>query len=236
MTRTPLLLAALAGCATSTEVTMRVDDASWKRLADVDRLTVTMKDEPELGRARDEEKRATQGLADARRSVENDYADRASAKEAIRRARDARAAAHGDGDPHVFEQAQVELKVAEEGERVAVAKSAWLDAQVVWRERAVEAAHLRVSVTDAKLELDKVEQFNQRNLGETIDPLPYRHQHGQLMGEWVKARKRMVDAHGVLDQRARALADGKTRYAQVRQVVLPAPKVAPAPPPTITDQ
>jgi hypothetical protein len=216
----PLLL---AGCQRALLV---VDDPAASRVAKEDLDKVRDREGKQVTEAREQLRRAQDELAAARRAVDAEAAEQRAAVAATRAARAALEAARRGTDQRAIDQAQLDVVVAEEGERVQQHKAAWLDAQLAWRERNREATEKRVAAAEAKRELARAELVARvAPANEPFDVAPYRGQQGRLHQEWSNATARVAVAHAEVDKREGELAAAKQRYATARQVVLPAPVI-----------
>jgi hypothetical protein len=216
----------LVGCGPAERVTVRTDPAAYAKLPDTDRAKVAMRDEGELVRAQQEEQRAVEELAAARKAVETAEPEKRAAVEVTRKAHADLDEANRSGEPRKVEQASVDVKVGEEGEKVVEAKAVWLAAQVAWREAAREAAAARVASSDAKVELARAELLASKAPADLpYDLAPFRGQHGRLRKSWSDATLKVATAHAEVDRAAGALNAAKTKYAEAKRVVLPKPVV-----------
>jgi len=214
----------LLGCAPAL---VRVDDGALRRVPPADLAKAVERDDKQVAEARAELKRADDEILAARRADAGKAAERRGAEEETRKARAALDAAKKAGDARAVDQAQLDLVIAEEGERLWQAKAAWLDAQLAWRERFRDAAEKRIAAAEATREKDRAElAAKAAPVDEPFDPAPYRGQQGRLHRAWSDALQEVAKAHAEVDKRAGELAAAKQRYATARKVVLPPPLIA----------
>lgn len=226
------VLVALAGCGPADRVALRVKPPALAHVPEPMRSHLGAKEALALAGSRAELVRAQNEIAPAAQAIADvgDEQQRAAAETAKRRA--ALDAATKGGEGPAIDQAKLDLVVAGEAEQVLAAKRVWQQAQLAWRERARDAADLRVAADDATLELVRAEAAAQR--GAEIDLPPYRGQHARLHQAWSDGCARLAAAHAAADARQRELMQLKARYAQAHKVVLPKPAIPEAAPITVS--
>jgi hypothetical protein len=110
---------------------LRVDDAAWKRVKQVDAAKLGEREAKELAQAREQLRHADEERTVASFALLGEPTDRKAAEDAERKAREALAAARLAGDQKAIDQGDLDVVVAEEGAKVEAAKRALLgDARV----------------------------------------------------------------------------------------------------------
>jgi len=216
-----LVAALMIGCAPAATVTLRVPEASYSRLPEKVREGAEAKESAELLRARQELERASQDLEAERREVAAAPAEQRAANEALSRAR-AQLMTTPQGRQ---EQARLDVETAEAGQQVEGAKQGWLLARESWRKHVIEAATLHVETASAALELARAQALSRYD--DSVEVERYRGQHGRLHQLWSEEQTRVRQSRQAVDRLEAPLVIAKSRYAELKSVVLRPPVVSP---------
>ncbi len=176
-----------------------VPDARWQQVPAAERAPVDAKARADLALAQQQQEFARTQLDAAREQAAasalmpgEDLAPAGADAETLatwRAAHDARTAALAD---------------------VNRARAAWLDANVAWYERRLDAATAQIDVVQCELQLSRAEAVVRHS--DDFDDAAYNHQLSQSQAVWYQAEAAIDTARASLDAAAKELAAAKQAY------------------------
>jgi hypothetical protein len=193
----------------------RVEEARWRGVPEPVRARIDGANGPQLADALEERRLAADAVADARAALASERLAEVVPTKPQQQRDYGKVGKAWLAEQRAHDQARTKaLAYADDRQR------AWRRAVLAWHERRLEAAELRVSVTQARLELSKVEAVHAYSSsddgtggGEEIDR--YRGQWAGLQQAWTQARRRVDAARAEAQRRSHELAEAKEAYARL---------------------
>jgi hypothetical protein len=208
--RLSLLPFVLAGCAAEALV---VPEADWAGVPTAQRTSVDRKSDADLTAARAEIAAASRSLDELQRAQPRLAAQAAAAPTPA-------APPPAAGDPWASAIHDRDRARASGLARIDAAHTAWLRADLTWRQRRLAAANERVAVVTSQRELSRGQTIDHNLLGtETYETAPLRGQFSQAQRRWYAANVAALKARSDLEHASAEIASAKEAYAQFMRTI-----------------